>query len=265
MKITQKTLNKLHIDCLSVKKTLVDFIKVECQNAGFQKVVLGLSGGVDSSVVASLSVLALGKENVIAVLLPHKLSSPSSRKDAELLISQLGIRSETIDITPIVDAFLKEQEISHPIRLGNIMARVRMIILYDISYREKALVIGTSNKTELLLGYGTIFGDMACAINPIGDLYKTQVWQLAEALDIPKHIIEKKPTADLWPGQTDEDEMGISYKEADQLLFELIDKQRTPEEILKLGFDRNLLVKVQQRMRDNQFKLHPPRIAKISK
>jgi NAD+ synthase len=150
------------------------------------------------------------------------------------------------------------------VRRGNVMARMRMIVLYDISAREKALVIGTSNKTELMLGYGTQHGDIACAINPIGDLYKTQVWQIAGAIGVPTSVIDKKPTADLWKGQTDEGELGFSYRDVDQLLFQMVDERRSDEELVQLGFSLEFIRKVRQLLRKNQFKRRPPVIAKVS-
>jgi NAD+ synthase len=197
-------------------------------------------------------------------MMPYKTSSRDSIEDAQLVISNLGIKSELIDITPMCEPYFERFPDMDNIRRGNVMARMRMIILYDLSAREKALVIGTSNKTELLLGYGTLYGDMASAINPLGDLYKTQVWQLAEELGVPRKIIEKKPTADLWVGQTDEDELGISYKEVDKLLYFMVDERKTDEELIELGFERGLIEKVKLMVQRNQFKRRPPIIAKIS-
>lgn len=247
-----------------VRKILVDFLRDEIHNAGFKKAVLGLSGGVDSTVAAYLAVAALGKENVVCVVMPYKSSNPQSWADAELVASRLGIAAETVDITPIVDAYLMRAKATDRVRAGNVMARQRMIVLYDISSREQGLVIGTSNKTEVFLGYGTLFGDTASAVNPLGDLYKTQVWQLAAALDVPKHIIEKKPSADLWDGQTDEDEFGFSYKRVDHLLYYMVDERRSVTELKNMGFEEEFVRKVRGMIMKSQFKRRLPLIAKVS-
>ncbi len=233
-------------------------------NAGFSRAVIGLSGGVDSALVGWLAAAALGPENVRGVMLPYRSSSPDSLSDAKSVVGILGINHEIVDISPMVDAYLQSAGELPNVRKGNIMARQRMIVLYDCSMRDNALVLGTSNKTEILLGYGTQFGDLACAINPIGDLYKTQVWQLAEAVGVPKAIVEKKPTADLWAGQTDEAELGFSYTLADQLLSAMIDDRRTDAELIAQGFEEHLITKVKRLIQRNQFKRRPPIIAKIS-
>ncbi len=256
--------NDLRLNTELVKDLLVRFVKDQVRNVGFDRAIIGLSGGVDSAVSTSLAVAALGKENTLAVILPHVDSSKQSIEDAELVARELGVRTETVDITGIVDSYAREQNVSDKIRHGNLMARARMIVLYDLSLREKALVIGTSNKTELLLGYGTIHGDLACAINPIGDLYKTQVWQLAETLKIPKRVIEKKPTADLWAGQTDEDELGFTYARVDLLLHKMVDERRSDEELVAGGFEPEFINRVKEMIRKNQFKRRPPIIAKVS-
>lgn len=247
-----------------VRDLLVRFIKDQITHAGFFKGVIGVSGGVDSAVSAMLASEALGKENVLGVMLPYRTSNPNSVEDAKLVMQASGIRSELVDISSMVDGYCDEHKITDPLRRGNIMARMRMIVLYDLSAREKALVIGTSNKTEILVGYGTQHGDLACAINPLGDLYKSQIWQLAEALGIPKSIIDKAPSADLWEGQTDESEMGITYAKLDALLFEMIDERHTDEELVSLGFDESLVKKVRGMIQKNQFKRRPPVIAKVS-
>jgi len=248
-----------------VRKLLVGFIHDEVTKTGFEKTVIGLSGGVDSSLAAFLTVEALGAANVLGVFMPYKTSSGESLADGKLVAEQLGIRMETTDISSMVDSYLDSQNGQmNNVRKGNIMARARMIVLYDLSARENALVIGTSNKTETMLGYGTQFGDTACAINPLGDLYKTQVWQLAGAIGVPQKIVEKKPTADLWVGQTDEDELGFSYRLVDQLLYYLVDERRSDLELVERGFEKHFIEKVRRMIQRNQFKRRPPLVAKIS-
>jgi NAD+ synthase len=264
METTSKDGQGLQLNVKYVRKLLVDFIRDEITNAGMERAVIGLSGGVDSSVVAYLSTEALGKENVLNVLMPYKTSSPDSVQDAKQVVEELGTRSELVDITRMVDAYLEKSPHSSNVRKGNVMARARMIVLYDLSARENALVVGTSNKTEFMLGYGTIFGDMACGINPLGDLYKTQVWQLAEAIGVPEQIVKKKPSADLWVGQTDEGELGLSYPEADNLLYHMIDERRSDDELIRLGFSRSFIRRVRNLVQRNQFKRRPPTVAKIS-
>lgn len=264
METSGKATSNLKLNTDIVRKLLVNFIRDEVSTAGFKKGVVGVSGGVDSSVVVALAAEALGKKNVLAVIMPYKTSDPSSAADAKLLVKQLGIRSETVDITPMVDPFIANNPGMDNVRKGNVMARERMIVLYDVSSRENALVIGTSNRTEVLLGYGTLFGDTACAINPIGDLYKTHVWQLAEAIGIPKKIVKKKPSADLWQGQTDEGELGFTYKQVDRLLYYLVDERLTDEELVPLGIEKKFIAKVKRIVQRNQFKSRPPVIAKVS-
>jgi NAD+ synthase len=254
----------LSLNAEMVRELLVRFIRDETTNAGFERAVIGISGGVDSSVAAFLAAEALGKKNVLGVILPYKTSSNESVRDAEEVAGVLGIRSESVDISGMVDSYAAQRRIDGKVRLGNVMARMRMIVLYDISARERALVVGTSNKTELLIGYGTQHGDMACAINPLGDLYKTQIWQLAGCLGVPKKIIEKKPTADLWPGQTDENEIGLAYSELDSLLYRMIDERASQDDLAKEGFKNETIAKIGALVRKSQFKRRPPLIAKIS-
>jgi NAD+ synthase len=254
----------LELNMSMVKDLLVHFLRDETKNAGFHRGVIGVSGGVDSAVSASLTALALGKEDTIGVIMPYKTSNPKNVEDARLVVEQLGIRSEVVDISPMVDAYCDTWKVTDRIRRGNVMARMRMVVLYDISAREKALVIGTSNKTETMVGYGTLYGDTASAINPIGDLYKTQVWQLARELGIPQHIVEKVPTADLWEGQSDEAELGVTYPRLDALLYQLVDERRSAEELHKLGFEPELVDRVKTMIQKNQFKRRPPLVAKVS-
>ncbi|MBM2845557.1 MAG: NH(3)-dependent synthetase [Bacteroidetes bacterium] len=254
----------LSLNAAIVRKLLVDFLRDEIHGAGFRKGVLGLSGGIDSTVAAYLAAEALGKENVLGVIMPYRTSNPQSRVDAERVAASLGIQTEVVDITPMVDPLLERGKILDPVRAGNIMARQRMIILYDYSHKEAALVIGTSNKTEIFLGYGTLFGDTASALNPLGDLYKTQVWQLARALNVPQNIIDKKPSADLWEGQTDEGELGFTYTQADHLLYNMIDERRSESELVAMGFQPEFVRTVKDKVKKSQFKRRPPLIAKIS-
>jgi NAD+ synthase len=248
---------------LSLVKVLVDFIKQETERFGLKKCVIGLSGGIDSTVAAYLSVKALGKKNVKALLLPYKASSKESISDALIVLKSLNIDSKIINVTRSTDSLLGENNLSN-IRRGNIIARMRMIALYDYSQQIGGLVIGTGNKTEILLGYSTLYGDSASAINPLGDLYKTQVCQLARILKVPKNIISKKPSADLWVGQTDEKELGITYKDVDRLLYYLIDCRYSDEELIEAGFKKDFIKKVKRLIVKNQFKRVPPIIAKVS-
>jgi NAD+ synthase len=256
--------NPLLINTTLARKVLVNFLRTEIHKVSFKKAILGVSGGVDSSLVAFLLVEAIGKENVIGACLPYKTIGKESIEDAAYLIRETGIRSITVDITESVDVYFKKFPAANQIRRGNKMARERMSVLFDLSAQEKALVIGTSNKTELLLGYGTWFGDTASSLNPIGDLYKTQVWQLSETMGVPKKIIEKVPTADLWTGQTDEGEMGIVYREADQILFWMVDKRLKDEQLLKKGFPQKKISKLRKMIQSSQYKRMLPVIAKLS-
>jgi len=254
----------LRINPQLVRDVLVRFIKAEVTRTGLSRTVIGLSGGVDSALTAYLAVEALGKESAHGVLLPYRTSSADSRSDALSVVADLGISHETVDITPMADPYLGDDNSLGNIRRGNVLARLRMIVLYDVSARGKALVLGTSNKTELLLGYGTLHGDMASAINPIGDLYKTQVWQLAEFVGIPKRVIEKPPTADLWVGQTDEGEIGFTYSEVDRFLYNWIDERRSEEELESMGFSRSFIEQATSMVVRSQFKRRLPIIAKVS-
>jgi NAD+ synthase len=254
----------IHLNYATTEKILVGFVRNSVRKFGFEKAVLGLSGGIDSAVSCVLAARALGAENVLAVMMPYKTSSADSLSDARALIEQLGIASELRDISATVDGFFADKPDAAKLRRGNLMARSRMMTLYDISARDGRLVIGTSNKTELLLGYGTMFGDMASAVNPIGDLYKTQIWELAEHLRVPESIIKKKPSADLWAGQTDEDELGFTYKAVDELLHYLIEERLGDDEVLQRGIKPEFLAKVKRMIVRNQFKRMNPVIAKIS-
>jgi NAD+ synthase len=256
--------DELAFDATTATALLVDFLRRETRKTGRARAVLGLSGGVDSAVAASLAVRALGSGNVLCVLLPYRLSSPDSLRDARRVARLLGAPSERRAITPMIDAYFARQKNVSALRLGNKLARERMAVLFDLSAREEALVVGTSNKTELLLGYGTVFGDLACGLNPLGDLYKTQVRALALHLGLPRDIVLKTATADLWPGQSDEDEIGARYEHLDRLLHLLFDRRVPAGEVLTLGFDRSLVRRITRRVARSQFKRRTPLIAKVS-
>ena len=246
------------------REILTGFIKSEITRVGFSRAVVGLSGGIDSALSCVLAAQALGPENVLAVRMPYKASSRDSLDHAQLLIDQLGVQSKTIEITDLVEPLIRLDPEMSKVRKGNLMARARMIVLYDQSEAFKGLVVGTSNKTEILLGYSTMFGDSASALNPIGDLYKTQVRQLSRALNVPAPIVDKPPSADLWAGQTDETELGFTYEEVDKLLYLLIDQRYMPQEAVEAGFNEKFVDLVVSRVRRFQFKRMLPPIAKIS-
>ena len=258
-------MNKLDLNLKEVHSELVEFLRESFKKAGFSKAVLGLSGGIDSALVAYLLRDALGKENVLAIMMPYKSSNPDSLNHAKLVIEDLKINSKTIEITDMIDAYFKNEKEATSLRMGNKMARERMSILFDYSSKENALVVGTSNKTEIYLGYSTQFGDSACALNPIGDLYKTNIWDLSRYLKIPNELIEKKPSADLWEGQTDEQEMGLTYKEADQVLYRMLEENKKVEEVLAEGFNKDLVDNILRRMNRSEYKRRMPLIAKIKR
>ncbi len=260
-------LSPLRIDEALVRKMLVAFLRDEAAKAGYHDAILNLSGGIDSSTVAYLAAEAYGPGHVIALLLPYRLSEGHSLEDARSVARQLGIQTEELDVTPQIDAYFAPEggiEKVDRIRAGNKLARERMTILYDRSRVHDSLPLGTSNKTELLLGYGTIYGDMASAINPVGDLYKAQLRELAAHLGVPERIRTKAPTADLWVGQTDEEELGATYAELDLVLYHMVDRRLSPKELIGAGFDRRLVEVVRERVRKNHFKRVPPLIAKVS-
>lgn len=258
-------MNKLDLNLKEVHNELVEFLRESFKKAGFSKAVLGLSGGIDSALVAYLLRDALGKENVLAIMMPYKSSNPDSLNHAKLVVEDLGINSKTIEITDMIDAYFKNEKEATSLRMGNKMARERMSILFDYSSKENALVVGTSNKTEIYLGYSTQFGDAACALNPVGDLYKTNIWDLSRYLKIPNELIEKKPSADLWEGQTDEQEMGLTYKEADQVMYRLLEENKTAAEVLAEGFNKDLVDNIVRRMNRSEYKRRMPLIAKIKR
>jgi NAD+ synthase len=261
--------NELADSCLKINAALVTeilcrFIRVEIRRAGFERVVLGLSGGIDSSVVAFLCARALGPQNVLTVTMPYKTSSEATRHDSQSVIEQLGVQTLDVPITDQIDAYFAHVGGASQLRLANKCARERMTVLYDQSAAFQGLVAGTSNKSELLLGYGTQFGDMASAINPVGDLYKTQLFTLAAHLGVPKHILTKAPTGDLWIGQTDEGELGFSYADVDRLLVLMVDRRWRRAELLQAGFTLDFVDRVATMIRRNHYKRRMPVIAKLS-
>jgi NAD+ synthase len=273
------------INFKNIHKLLVNFIKEEVGRTGANKIVLGLSGGIDSAVSCYLAVSALGSDNVAAILMPYKTSSSKSLEDAMQVVKDLNIKHYIIDITDQIDSYFDKSVYGNSyynnadlnpenkskgnndelkLRMGNKMARERMSILYDYSYILNSLVLGTSNKSELLLGYGTIYGDMASALNPIGDIYKTQIYQMASHLGMPESIINKAPSADLWQDQSDEEELGFTYSLADEIMFLLIDKMYKPEVVISMGYDAAIIEKIYNRIKKSQFKRRLPLIAKVS-
>ena len=240
------------------------FIASTVRAAGAEGVIVGLSGGIDSAVSAALAVKALGAEQVLGVLMPYATSNPASLVDARAVADCLGIVAEEHPITPIVDAWAARAGTDDDLRRGNVMARARMIVLYDISAREGRLVLGTGNRSEGLLGYTTLFGDSACALNPIGQLYKTEVRLLARHLRLPEAVIAKPPSADLWQGQTDEDELGFSYDEADELLHHLVDENLGRTQLSQLGFDPAVIERVRERVWTMAFKRLLPPVAQFA-
>ncbi len=256
-------MEQLKINSKRVEKKLINFIRGQAAKAGVKKIALGLSGGLDSSVVLYLSVQAVGPENVLGLIMPYKTSLSQGINYAKLLARKYQVKVRFIDITGPIDSYFKNFSQADRVRRGNKMARERMATLYDQSKSVGAIVAGTGNKTEALLGYTTMYGDMACAFNPIGGLYKTQLRQFARDVGIPDEIIKQKPTAGLWPGQTDEGELGITYTQADKLLFYLVDKKYSDKKLLNLGFKKSVIEKVKKRMAANAFKRCLPPVARI--
>ncbi len=264
---------ELAIDTDVARRVIADFIRSQLRQAGFERLVLGLSGGIDSALVAYLVAEAIGPDRLLAVLMPYRTSSPASRGDAEAVVRALACPSELVEITPMVEAYFgRDAEAgaggddtvdASPLRRGNFMARMRMSVLYDKSVTFGGLVVGTGNKTESLIGYTTLFGDNACAFNPIGDLYKSQVRQLSAAMGVPRQIIAKAPSADLWPDQTDEDEGAFSYPVLDRVLYWRIDRRRSTDELVAMGFERSLVERVERLVATSEFKRQVPPIAKL--
>ncbi len=254
----------LSINCELVEQILVRFLRSEIQRTGFHRAVIGLSGGVDSTVTTFLAERALGRENLLVVTMPYKTSSEATRSDSRRVIEQLGLKSIDAPITSQVDSYFAMFPDASRMRVANMSARQRMTILYDQSAAFEALVVGTSNKSELLLGYGTQFGDLASAINPIGDLYKTQLYPLGRYLGVPESILAKQPSGDLWVGQTDEGELGFTYAEADALLHLMVDRRWSQRELIDAGFPAEFVTQIAERVRRNHFKRRLPVIAKLT-
>jgi NAD+ synthase len=255
---------RLRLNAPLAEAVLASFIRDAVETAGSAGVVVGLSGGIDSSLAAALAARALGPERVHGFLLPYRTSSPESERDARAVAGHLGMPHRAIDISPMVDAYFEMETDAGPDRRGNKMARERMTILFDQAKKLDALVLGTSNKTEILLGYSTVFGDNASSLNPLGDLYKCQIWQLSRHLNLPAEVIDKAPSADLWPGQTDEGELGFSYDLADEVLHLLFDMGLRPEEVAGRGYEERVvrrIVTLEQRFR---FKRRLMLIARLS-
>ena len=253
---------ELRIDAASIVPQITDFITRQVEDSGIPNVVMGLSGGVDSAVVAALCVRALGTERVHPFVLPYSSSSEESRLDAEAVAIALNLRVQSVDISPLADPYFLERS-TDPVRKGNVLARLRMTVLFDQARAHDALVAGTGNKTEMYLGYCTWYGDSACSFAPIADLYKSQVWQLAEYLDVPQRVIDKVPTADLWPGQTDEGELGIEYADADRILHAMLERHVAPDRLTDVGFDDTRVERVVDTMRRTEFKRQLPSVAYV--
>jgi NAD+ synthase len=255
----------LDIDAGLVETILVRFLRAEAGKFGFERAVLGVSGGIDSAVSAALCARAFGPANVLGVMMPYRTSNPSSEADARRVVKALGIESRLVEISGMADGYLAACDVGDATRRGNVMARCRMIVLYDLSVDFRGLVVGTSNKTEILLGYSTQWGDSASAVNPIGDLYKTQINQLARHLDVSREILEKAPSADLFEGHTDETELGFTYAEVDRLLYRMVDERQDEAELVEGGFAPEFVRKVAARIAGTQFKRVPPIVAKLSR
>ena len=263
--MTQQGLARLAIDTRLATDIICGFIHDQTQKAGLPRAVIALSGGIDSALAATLAARALGPGNVLAVRMPWRDSSANSLSDADLLIEALGLPALTVEITPMVSPLFERFPDMDARRRGNIMARQRMIVSYDQSVAWGGLVMGTSNKTEFLLGYSTIYGDSGSAMQPIADLYKAQVRQLSAALDLPQSILDKAPSADLWQGQTDEQELGFRYEDVDQVLYLLVDERYVVDEVVEEGFAREFVEDVWRRVKANHYKRTMPNVARVSK
>jgi len=263
--VTGELPDELAIETDVARRIIVGFIREQLRQTGFKRLVLALSGGIDSALVAYLAAEAIGAQRLLCVLMPYRTSSEASRIDAEEVVRRLGCASELVDISSMVDAYFDgpEREDASPLRRGNLMARMRMSVLYDHSVTRGGLVVGTGNKTEILIGYTTLYGDSACALAPIGDLYKTQVRQLSAVMGVPEVIVAKRPSADLWPGQTDEQELGMSYARLDRLLYWMVDRRREAGELADMGFEPEVVERVQRMVAASEFKRQMPPVAKL--
>ncbi len=265
--------DELAIDTDVARRVIPGFIRGQLRQAGFERCVLGPSGGIDLGLVPCLVAEAIGPDQLLCVLLPYRTSSPASRADAEAIVADVGCPSDLVEITAMVDGYFGSDgkagaggmgvRDAAPLRRGNFMARARMAVLYDRSVTFGGLVVGTGNKTESLIGYTTLFGDNACAFNPIGDLYKSQVRQMAAAIGVPSQVIAKAPSADLWPDQTDEGEGAFSYPLLDRILYWRIDRRRSTEELVAMGFERPLVERVERLVATSEFKRQVPPVAKL--
>jgi len=253
----------LNIRCDLVEKILTAFIKDSVSKNGYKNAIVGVSGGLDSAVVMALCRKALGCRHTFALLLPYRVSSPESLQHGKMVCAKFKVPFEIIDISLSVDAYFAKNPTTNRLQIGNKCARERMSVLYDFSVRKKALVAGTSNKSEILVGYSTQFGDSAAAFLPIGDLYKTQIFEFARHLGIPEEIIAKKPSADLWPGQTDEGEIGCTYKDLDTILHLMIDKRWDEGEIIERGYPLTVIRRIRKMIVNSQFKRTMPPVAKL--
>ena len=255
------------IDAPQATEVITGFIASQLQQTGFTRLVVGLSGGVDSSTTAFLAARAVGADNVLGVRMPYRTSAPDAEADAQRVVDALGCQTERVDITAMADPMLGMilgTEDETRVRRGNVMARLRMVVLYDRSAAFDALVIGTSNKTEALLGYGTLYGDMAAALQPIGDLYKSQLRAVADCLGVPQQILDKPPSADLWPGQTDEGELGASYDDLDRILYALVDRRWSVDRCVRAGLEAGLVQRVASIVARMEYKRQLPPVAKVS-
>ena len=265
MSARDRVREKLELNADLAVRVLVSFVADAVKTTFSEGVVLGLSGGIDSALSAALATHALGADRVHAFMLPHRTSNPDSLADARAVAESLGLATHEIDISPMIDVYFDTYEAeADRIRLGNKMARERMSILYDQAKKLRSLVLGTSNKTEILLGYSTIFGDNASSINPLGDLYKQQVWQLARHLELPLQVIDKKPSADLWPGQTDEGELGFDYSTADEVLYLMFNFGLSAEEVIDLEYPAEVVQRIVTLEENNRFKRRLMLIARLS-
>jgi len=254
----------LNIDYKSIAGYLSEELSVAIKKKRFSNAVIGISGGLDSSVTLALLADALDRENIYAYFLPYRSSNPESRSDAQLICDGLDIELITRDITEQIDIYFADEESPSKLRIGNKCARERMAVLYDMASKYNALVIGTSNRSEIIMGYGTLFGDLACAINPLGNLFKSQVRKLADSMGLPEKIVGKVPTADLWEGQTDEGEMGVSYRTIDRFSYLYFDMEMSVEEIAETGIEEEKINKIIKAYRKNSFKGEMPYIIPLN-